>query len=85
MAPQIFFHLPEYHVNLHGLKWFQHNWPQQQDSSQYGMEEPSALLEGGLEGWLVTGMWYPVVSTLAMYAPCTPGIVLDVSGAPNTV
>ena len=39
----------------------------------------------GLDGWPVTGLWYPVVSTLATWAPPIPRIGLDVSSAPNIV
>ena len=55
-----------------------------QDLSQYGIEEPLAPWERGLEGWLVMGMWYhPVASLLAAWAP--PQNWPDVSGAPDTV
>ena len=47
------------------------------------MEEPLGSPEEILDGWLVTGMWYLVVSLLTFWAP--PREWPDVSSTPHTL
>lgn len=62
VALQFFFGL------LPGLGHLQYSWHHKQDLEQKG-REPTAPLEGGVEGWPSTSMWYSMAHLLSTWVP----------------